>query len=66
MELKLKKEFLFVKNLKEKYLFLQNQLLKACFNKYPPSINRKRIDKIANQIRYLEKFIQPEVKETAK
>ena len=55
-----------MKNLKEKYLFLQNQLLKACFNKYPPSINRKRIDKIANQMRYLEKFIQPEVKETTK
>lgn len=52
-----------MKNINERYEFLQNQLFKACFNKYPHSVNRKRIDKIAAQMRYLEKFVRPEVKE---
>ena len=51
------------KNVNEQYELLQNQLMKAVFNKYTPATNRKRIDKIANQMRYLEKFVRPEVKE---
>lgn len=47
----------------ERYEALQKQLLKACFNKYAPATNRNRIDKFANQMRYLEKLIRPEVKE---
>ena len=52
-----------MKNINERYEFLQNQLFNACFNKYPTSVNRKRIDKIAAQMRYLEKLIRPDVKE---
>lgn len=53
-----------MKNINEQYERLQNQLMKAVFNKYTPATNRKRIDKIATQMRYLEKTILPEVKET--
>lgn len=52
-----------MKNINEQYERLQNQLMKAVFNKYTPATNRKRIDKIAAQMRYLEKLIRPEVKE---
>lgn len=55
-----------MKNINGRYEFLQNQLFKACFNKYPPSVNRKRIDKIAAQMRYIEKFAHPEAKEATK
>lgn len=55
-----------MKNINERYENLKYNLLKACFNKYTPATNRKRIDKIATQMRYLEKMIRPEVKETAK
>lgn len=52
-----------MKNINEQYETLRKNLLKACFNKYTPATNRKRIDKFANQMRYLEKMIRPEVKE---
>ena len=52
-----------MKNLNAQYERLQKNLLKACFNKYTPATNRNRIDKFANQMRYLEKMIRPDVKE---
>ena len=55
-----------MKNINEQYETLKKNLLKACFNKYTPATNRNRIDKFANQMRYLEKMIRPEVKEAAK
>lgn len=55
-----------MKNVNDQYENLKRNLAKACFNKYTPATNRKRIDKIATQMRYLEKMIGPEVKETAK
>lgn len=39
----------------EKYEFLKKQMFKAIFNKNNPSINTKRVNKIAEQMRYLEK-----------
>lgn len=36
------------------YEKLNKQLLKACFNKYSPATNTKRISKIASQMRYIE------------
>lgn len=54
------------KNIDAQYTFLQNQMAKACFSKYGLAINNKRINKLANQMRYLEKFIRSEVKETTK
>lgn len=53
-------------NINEQYEALKNQLAKACFNKYNPATNSKRINKISNQMRYLEKLVRPEVKETVK
>lgn len=41
-------------SVEEKYTNLNKQLLKACFNKYTPATNTKRISKIASQMRYLE------------
>lgn len=52
-----------MKNLNAQYERLQKNLLKACFNKYTPATNRKRINKIAAQMRYLEKMIRPDMKE---
>lgn len=40
----------------EKIENLKVQLGKAVFNKWNPSINNKRIDKIAREMRYLESF----------
>lgn len=51
------------KTINEQYENLKKNLLKACFNKYTPATNSKRINKISNQMRYLEKFVRPEVKE---
>ena len=51
------------KNIDTQYTFLQNQMAKACFNKYGLAANTKRINKLAAQMRYLEKFVRPEVKE---
>lgn len=39
----------------ERYEALQKQLLKACFNKYTPATNSRVINKIAAQLRYLER-----------
>ena len=39
----------------ERYAILQKQLLKACFNDKTPATNRRVIDKIAAQMRYLER-----------
>lgn len=47
----------------EEHETLKKNLLKACFNKYTPATNRNRIDKFANQMRYLEKMIRPDMKE---
>lgn len=55
-----------MKNINEQYETLKKNLLKACFNNYTPATNRNRIDKFANQMRYLEKMIRPDMKETAK
>lgn len=51
------------KNIDKQYERLQKNLLKSCFNKYTPATNRNRIDKFANQMRYLEKMIRPDMKE---
>lgn len=51
------------KNIDAQYAFLQDQMAKACFSKYGLVVNNKRINKLASQMRYLEKMIRPEVKE---
>lgn len=51
------------KNIDAQYVFLQNQMAKACFSKYGLAANTKRINKLAAQMRYLEKMIRPELKE---
>lgn len=61
--IKVKEKIKLAKTINEQYEFLQNQLMKAVFNKYTPATNRKRVDKIAAQMRYLEKMIQPKVRE---
>lgn len=53
-----------MKNINKQYENLKKNLFKACFNNYTPATNRKRIDKIAAQMRYFEKLIRLEVKET--
>ena len=54
-----------MKNVNDQNENLKRNLAKACFNKYTPATNRNRIDKIADQMRYIEKMIRPEMKETA-
>lgn len=44
---------------------LSNRMLKLLTNK-PYNANRNHVNKIAAQMRYLEKMIRPEVKETTK
>ena len=39
----------------ERYEALQKQLLKACFNGKTPATNNRVINKIAAQLRYLER-----------
>lgn len=41
--------------MKKEYEFLKEQMLKACFSKYPIASNRKRIEKLASQMRHFEK-----------
>ena len=53
------------KNIEEQYMELQNRMYKLLCNK-PYNANRNHVNKIADQMRYLEKMIQPEVKEAAK
>ena len=54
------------KNVKteEKIEILSDRMAKLIFTK-PYSANRNHVNKIAAQMRYLEKLIRPEVKETA-
>lgn len=51
------------KNIDVQYTFLQNQMAKACFSKYGIAANNKRINKLATQMCYLERFVRTEVKE---
>lgn len=55
------------KNVKteEKIEILSDRMAKLIFTK-PYNANRNHVNKIAAQMRYLEKLIRPEVKETAK
>ena len=39
----------------ERYAILQKQLLKTCFNGKTPATNNRVINKIAAQLRYLER-----------
>lgn len=41
----------------QKYIFLKDQIFKATFNKWNPSVNTKRINKLTEQLRYVEKQI---------
>lgn len=41
----------------QKYNFLKDQIFKATFNKWNPSVNTKRINKLTEQLRYVEKQI---------
>lgn len=54
-----------MKNTNEQYEALKNRMYKLLCNK-PYNANRNHVNKIAAQMRYLEKMIRPEVKETAK
>ena len=51
-----------MKNTNEQYEALRNRMFKLLCNK-PYSANRNHVNKIASQMRYLEKFVRPEVKE---
>lgn len=51
-----------MKNINEQYEALKNRMFNLLCNK-PYSANRNHVNKIEAQMRYLEKFIQPEVKE---
>lgn len=51
-----------MKNTNEQYEALRNRMFKLLCNK-PYSANRNNVNKIASQMRYLEKFVRPEVKE---
>lgn len=51
-------------NINEKYEILKNRMYKLLCNK-PYNANRNHVNKIAAQMRYFEKFVQPEVKEVA-
>lgn len=48
----------------EKIENLKDRMVKVLMKPY--NANRNHVNKIATQIRYLEKFVQPEVKETVK
>ena len=50
------------KNINEQYEAMRNRMYKLLCNK-PYNANRNHVDKIAAQMRYLEKLIRPEVKE---
>lgn len=51
-----------MKNINEQYEVLKNRMYKLLCNK-PYNTNRNHVNKIANQMRYLEKMIRPETKE---
>lgn len=52
-----------MKNINKQYETLKNRMYKLLCNK-PYNTNRNHVEKIAAQMRYLEKFVQPEVEET--
>lgn len=52
-----------MKNINQQYEVLQDRMYNLLCNK-PYNANRNHVNKIAAQMRYLEKFIRPEVKET--
>ena len=54
-----------MKNINEQYEALKNRMYKLLATK-PYTANRNHINKIEAQMRYLEKFVKPEVKETVK
>ena len=54
-----------MKNTNEQYETLKKRMFKLLCNK-PYNANRNHVNKIAAQMRYLEKMIRPEVKEAAK
>lgn len=54
-----------MKNINEQYEVLRTRMYKLLCNK-PYNANRNHVNKIAAQMRYLEKLIRPEVKETTK
>lgn len=54
-----------MKNINEQYEALKNRMYKLLCNK-PYNANRNYVSKIAAQMRYLEKVVRPEVKETTK
>ena len=49
-------------NIEEQVSILKNRMFKLLKNK-PYNANRNHVNKIAAQMRYLEKFVRPEVKE---
>lgn len=51
-----------MKNITEQYEALINRMYKLLCTK-PYNANRNHINKIASQMRYLERMIRPEVKE---
>ena len=59
------KEIIKMKNINEQYESLKNRMYKLLCDK-PYNANRNHVNKIAAQMRYLEKFVRPEVKETVK
>ena len=50
-----------MKNYDQQYTILKNRLIKLFLHPY--NLNRNHINKVAFQMRYLEKFVRPEVKE---
>jgi hypothetical protein len=47
-----------MKNYEKQYEFLKDQMFKATFNKWNPSVNTKRINKLTEQLRYVEKQVK--------
>lgn len=45
------------------YETLKHNIYRAAFSNRPVAVTRREIDKMARQMRYLEKFVRPEVKE---
>ena len=47
-----------MKKYEKRYEFLKDQMFKATFNKWNPSVNTKRINKLTEQLRYVEKQVK--------
>ena len=54
-----------MKNINEQYEILKNRMYKLLCNKHY-NANRNHVNKIAAQMRYLEKFVRSEVNEITK